>query len=784
MRKNKQYLNLILLIILLGVGFFTWPAAASAWNLKAFCSVLPTEAFVGETITWTASQTSTAKPGDGTYFIWSWSGDDGLNGTSQSVQKIYQTAGVKKATILVTLVIKPGKTESSSATCEVTIKDKPPATLKVIKQVINTGGGNRQATDFIIHVKKNNVDVASSPAAGSATGNVYQLSPGDYVVSESNIPDDYEQTSIGGDCSATGAVTLNSGDNKVCVITNTYKVSPPPPALSVICAVSPNSAKIGDTVNWHSQVSGGTGIYTYNWSGTDGLSGQTAEVVKSYSTVGHKTGTVTVTSGSETVSATCDISITDVPPPPPPSDWTAVCEADATAVKVGSAVTYRAVVSGGVGPFTYSWSGTDGLTGSSQEISFTYSSAGTKTAAVVVSDGVRSVTTNLCSVNIMPPPGCVANCGGGGYNPPEVVLYQKAEKLPLAFVYLSQVPYTGFGDFFRVVAFLLGIALWSVVVVYLWQSGLLKSIGRKVKLFFVRNNAPKTLSHELTVEELSNPASPVYFPKVEDFSASDEAVSREAEMTSFIPADLPIEDKPELTILTEDADRELILAEAKKAKTLISDDAAKVIAAESRKRNIPLLDLLRRIIQAAEERFVKEDGWILLNKEKTASLLADFTTHRDLIEDSPAVTTVASDINGLKKAADIPKGEREGASELSSMETHPISTQTLLKPTVPFFLATIGARDFRKISAILKNVSLGGGSAEDFVRRVIGELDRAYLARFEGGQVDPAVKEVTSSWPNERLEEVIAILLSIVDQNYKNRAIGIKLAALRLSELK
>ena len=136
-------------------------------------------------------------------------------------------------------------------------------------------------------------------------------------------------------------------------------------ALSVSCSVSPTTASIGENVTWVASASGGsasgaggwveigynankcfdtcpTGFdslltnggscspvgstctycqygtgsfdtsiyqcqqgssgspYTYAWSGTDGLSGTTASVSKSYSIVGTKTGSVTVTSGSGT----------------------------------------------------------------------------------------------------------------------------------------------------------------------------------------------------------------------------------------------------------------------------------------------------------------------------------------------------------------------------------------------------------------------------------------------------------------------------------------------------
>jgi uncharacterized repeat protein (TIGR01451 family) len=97
---------------------------------------------------------------------------------------------------------------------------QPLGTLRVIKQVVNDDGGTKGAADFSLHVKSGAADVAGSPAAGSATGTVYTLAAGGYVVSEDAPPFGYAQTGISGDCAANGAVTVVPGMQKTCTITN------------------------------------------------------------------------------------------------------------------------------------------------------------------------------------------------------------------------------------------------------------------------------------------------------------------------------------------------------------------------------------------------------------------------------------------------------------------------------------------------------------------------------------------------------------------------------------
>ncbi|HBD05095.1 TPA: hypothetical protein DCZ32_01400, partial [Candidatus Uhrbacteria bacterium] len=94
-----------------------------------------------------------------------------------------------------------------------------PATLHVIKTVVNNSGGVAIAAEFNLHVKLLGVDVAGSPATGvGAPGTLYSLAAGTYVVSEDSFAG-YAST-ITGDCAPSGSITLLAGEDKTCTITN------------------------------------------------------------------------------------------------------------------------------------------------------------------------------------------------------------------------------------------------------------------------------------------------------------------------------------------------------------------------------------------------------------------------------------------------------------------------------------------------------------------------------------------------------------------------------------
>jgi hypothetical protein len=171
------------------------------------------------------------------------------------------------------------------------------------------------------------------------------------------------------------------------------------PSLSVVCSPFPTSINTGGSATWTALPTGGTSPYSYSWSGTDSLTGSGQSVSKTYSTAGTKTGSVTVVSSdAQSVTRACSNSVTVTASIPPLS---ASCSASPASITSGQSSVWTAVPTGGTSPYSYSWSGTDSLTGSGQSVSKTYSTAGTKTGSVtVVSSDAQSANLNCGQVNV------------------------------------------------------------------------------------------------------------------------------------------------------------------------------------------------------------------------------------------------------------------------------------------------------------------------------------------------------------------------------------------------
>ncbi len=133
---------------------------------------------------------------------------------------------------------------------------------------------------------------------------------------------------------------------------------------------------------------------------------------------------------------------------------TGSCSGQVSTNPSGTSIVWTALASGGNGVYYYTWTGDSGLSGTGQYISQIYpSSTGVENAYLRINSGDGQTTTEACSVTLG--------------NPNEVLAYS-ATNPNLQSVYLSNVPYTGAGDFAKVVGFLSMLLLWSAGLSYIF----------------------------------------------------------------------------------------------------------------------------------------------------------------------------------------------------------------------------------------------------------------------------------------------------------------------------
>jgi hypothetical protein len=349
---------------------------------------------------------------------------------------------------------------------------------------------------------------------------------------------------------------------------------------------------------------------------------------------------------------------------------------------VGTAFTYTITTSGGA-PITVTTSGTlpSGLTYDSATgiISGTPTAAGTSNYTITATNPCGNDTETL--VITTSTPGCTVNCGGGGGgcsvncggggggpNPAAVFLFKVASSSPLASasIYLSQIPYTGFGDSALIFLFFAGLALFSYNVVMFLNKRKWAQLGtsaQEMQSIFVTpqaNQAPVATT-QLTASDIAHEVGAAVSGIFEQHiapqlkTAVEERVpvtinvsignihvgnnvttnttttnNKSATVAEPVQIEAPKAQIIEATVeATIPVDNQLLVealrAKANDERILISPVGFDSIVNQAQGNSDASLELITRRIEEAKGTYPRQHGWIELNKEKVTALLATVT---------------------------------------------------------------------------------------------------------------------------------------------------------------
>lgn len=201
------------------------------------------------------------------------------------------------------------------------------------------------------------------------------------------------------------------------------------PKLTASCSASPDPALINQPVTFSAQASGGTGSYTYSWSGA--CTGTNKTCSKTFSSPNTYSATVTISSGTQSISKNCSVTI-NVPSLPTlnfSANPSSIISGETSTLTWSSSNTNSCLASGG-------WTGpkpTSGNTVVSPTITTTYSltcsglgGVISKSASVVVRIIIEPPCLRArCNNDIEPPtePPSPSDGGGGGGGGGSVVGY-------------------------------------------------------------------------------------------------------------------------------------------------------------------------------------------------------------------------------------------------------------------------------------------------------------------------------------------------------------------------
>ncbi|MCA9365711.1 DUF11 domain-containing protein [Candidatus Kaiserbacteria bacterium] len=306
----------------------------------------------------------------------------------------------------------------------------------------------------------------------------------------------------------------------------------------------------------------------------------------------------------------------------------------------------------------------------------------------------------------------------------EIVIIEERTQTPLvAGISLTSVPYTGFdaGPLLTMLFYLV-LMTWALYIAYV--------IVVKKNMFVTAGNP----IDKVTIAESQESISPQSFVK---------AVTPPAPsvVKNVVPANLPVKETASVvgytqtvstpTYVTEEAVK-AIEDKAHINGTLLSSDAIRefLTLTQGSEDSEAVLDC---VLSAAKVKFPMEDGWVVLNHDKMASLCAE------CMNEAPAT----------KAQVSIPTGSGSLA-------------ESIVSGNITAAYALIGHRPM---------VALADASAD---------LDALYRARKgETNEVSNLLKSASATLTDEQIKDAITALTSALDGTYGSEAEAVKMAIMK-----
>jgi len=319
------------------------------------------------------------------------------------------------------------------------------------------------------------------------------------------------------------------------------------------------------------------------------------------------------------------------------------------------------------------------------------------------------------------------NCGGGGGGPsfdPNISLsiHDNPGEQPLAFVHLSQIPYTGFGAG-PVVTSLFWIIVLAISA-FLGNLMVSRGVMDRFMAFMVQQGNDST-------------------QKINMMNFSDTTTDGEEEEEEVKPT-TPVNLSGTLE------------ARAHEENILVSSEGLNIVIGLGGGTEYGAIEMLETLIERAKDTYPREDGWILLNTKRVHNLLPH--------------TTVQNTPEEVEEEDEVQAPTEEDTTEKETMNQNDLIAE---------FIKNIILKDINKTFEILRQVK--DLSPPEFIAQVVVTLDDVYKDRLEGYRnKNEEVSKLLSNWTDDLLEGVIEILAEAIDHSYKSNRIGVKVALTKM----
>lgn len=576
-----------------------------------------------------------------------------------------------------------------------------------------------------------------------------------------------------------GTVTLNGSTSVSPTTSKTYALTATGPGGSVTCqqtvVVTPPATPVCTLTATPSTVSAGDAS-ALSWTTTNALS----------ASIDHGVGAVTpVISGATAVSVsnTVTYTMTVVSPFGP----TNTCQTTITVTTPGPACTItvsRSSINTGQS-VTVSWTSVNATSGSitGGVGSVSPVSGGSidlfppsDTTYVGTFTGPNGTVSCQKTVTVTPG-GCTGNCGGG-LNPPNVVLYKQPSNQPLAFISLSQIPYTGFdaGPALTIL-FWLAIGLFSALIAYVvaGKRGIRLVMGYAHTTPHARPETPAEI-HEHAREAVygapyptpdvlamhqARVATPMHSAVAvpTPITPHETLIPVEQLFTSVAPVVSSRSPVPAVDGIPNIAD--VIESRAHAAGVLMSPEAVTLATSISSDR-AESLRVFGNILNEAIRTIPRENGWVMLTGDRFA------------------------DLRSKDQGASIvpPTASAFPVSESMSAPTETIVKNTVDTAAASQFASAVVSGNRDVAFSVMRSFEHDGMSPTALMTSTAVALDTLYRTRKDSHPaVDSSLADNASHLSDEQLAHLVNIFTHSLDTVYASPFTGVKLALAQAFEV-
>ena len=357
--------------------------------------------------------------------------------------------------------------------------------------------------------------------------------------------------------------------------------------------------------------------------------------------------------------------------------------------------------------------------------------------------------------------GCSGSCGGG-LEQPRTVLFKKPGDQPLAFVSLSQIPYTGFeaGPLLSLL-FWFAVVLWSFGIAYVLvgkesvRYAMRRMFGVAPLLAFNRNTVSEqrnTYEHDEPTHDVEmeyfNTHTPV---QTQDFVHAHTTPTRPRSLAPYV---IHQSTQTEPLVKREAVDGipslgDVLESRAHAAGVLLSPEAAHEAMQLGATRD-ETLQLFGRMLDSAVRTLPREDGWILLSSDRFNNLRSHMTTSEK--------TTVT---------------ETSSAPERQNGKVTEAVSENIVNRLAGDIVS--GARD--DAFALLKQLENEGANARTVINGVAFALDDVYRARKTNTPAKDMVLAQKAQFISEdKLAELVEVFTRAFDVSYNSAFTAFKIS--------